>query len=130
MRQKLCEATVFFLLAGCSPTSYQPQSEGPLSWLSGGYGYRDQYLGDNTYLIRVRVSSYTDEATAFEYFHRRAQELCGSYKVLSLDSSAGEGRLVDGRMYSYERPEVYGRVRCQKDKEEASKALQTQGGTR
>ena len=50
-------------------------------------GYTDSDLGNGIHLITVRVNSYTDAATAYEYFHRRAGELCGEYDVIELRDS-------------------------------------------
>jgi hypothetical protein len=102
---------LILILAGCT-TPYQPKPRGLLGLVSSA-GYFDKYLGDDTYLIAVRVNRYTDEATAYEYFHRRAGELCGDYDVLGINASKKTKIGSFGNSLSYsEEPRVYGRVKC------------------
>ena len=66
------------LLAGCA-TPYQR-----LGWRGG---YTDGFLGDHTYYIVVKVNRFSEEATAYEYFHRRANDIvllneCGGYEII------------------------------------------------
>jgi S1-C subfamily serine protease len=97
---------------GCA-TRYQPQG------LTGGY--TDTPLGNDEYLITVAVNAYTDETTAYQYFHRRAQEIVREegyerYEVLELISDkAGSMTYIGDKPYFFERPRVYGRIKCYRE---------------
>ncbi len=100
------------VLIGCA-TLYQKKG------LSGGY--TDQYLGNDIYMISVRVNAYTDEATAYEYFHRRANEICQAsgyarYEVLEFGTSEKKNLVYYGNQaHMMQKPRVYGRIQCYKD---------------
>jgi S1-C subfamily serine protease len=97
------------VIAGCA-TKYQPMG------FTGGY--TDQSLGDNVYLIQVNVNAYTSAATAYRYFHRRAQELCQSkgfsgYRVLDEGGATRRTLVATGQNVTYhEKPQHFGRVEC------------------
>ena len=84
-------------------------------------GYTDQYLGDDIYLITVRVNAYTDEATAYEYFHRRANEIVHlngykRYEVLEFGASEKKGIVYFGdKPQLIQKPRVYGRIKCYRE---------------
>ena len=86
-------------------------------------GYTDQYLGDDVYLITVRVNAYTDEATAYEYFHRRANEIVRingykRYEVLEFGASEKKGLVYLGdKPQVIQKPRVYGRIKCYREEE-------------
>jgi hypothetical protein len=66
----LCALALVSLAAGCvSPSVY-----GPIDPAIGPYGYRETRNADGSYTLRV-VSD--DSAQAYEFWDRRAQELCG-----------------------------------------------------
>jgi hypothetical protein len=58
-------------LAGCT-TPY-----GPYSKLSGTGGYTDKKVSEGQYYIESLTNVPTGPEKAFEYWHRRASELCG-----------------------------------------------------
>jgi len=62
--------TSALLLAGCQ-TPYQKNTGG----LSTG-GYEDVHIRSNTYYVTVTTNAWTSTATAAQYFHRRAKEVC------------------------------------------------------
>jgi hypothetical protein len=84
-------------------------------------GYKDQCLDEDIYLITVRVNAYTDEATAYEYFHRRASEIVKEngykrYEVLEFGTSKKHGLVYfSGKPYIVQKPSVYGRIKCHRD---------------
>jgi len=100
------------LLVGCA-TPYQRIG------LTGGY--TDQYLGDDVYLITVRVNGYTDEATAYVYFHRRANEIVKEngykrYEVLEFGTSEKRDlNYIGNKPHVIQKPMVYGRIKCYRD---------------
>ena len=55
------------LLTGCA-TPYQRMG------FTGGY--EDTHIKDNVYFVNVQTNALTSPATATQYFHRRAKELC------------------------------------------------------
>lgn len=98
------------LLSSCS-TAYQPMGT------SGGY--TDEPLGNNTFLVTVRVNAHTDASTAFQYFHRRSAEVClengfRSYQVLDSDRSTKRSIVGFGnnRSVLVEKARVFGRIEC------------------
>jgi len=103
---------VTLVYMGCA-TRYQPQG------LTGGY--TDTPLGNDEYLITVAVNAYTDETTAYQYFHRRAREIVREggydrYEVLELISGkTGQMAYISGKPYFFEKPRVYGRIKCYRD---------------
>lgn len=77
---------------GCT-TPYQAKG------MRGGYTDRD--LGDGTYLITVNVNGYTSRAKAFEYFTRRAHDLCvqhGHNSFVTLENNGLDTKIVTGRI--------------------------------
>jgi len=82
-----------------------------------GGGYTDSDLGNGIHLITVRVNGYTDAATAYEYFHRRAGELCGEYDVIELRDSEKVGYGKVGESYvKIQKPRIFGRIKCRSSK--------------
>ena len=59
-------------MVGCA-TSYHKKGTG--GWLSSGYGYTNQYLGNDIYLITVEAKGYTNSATLYRHFHKRSKEI-------------------------------------------------------
>lgn len=84
-------------------------------------GYTNQYLGNDTFLITVRVNAYTDEATAYEYFHRRANEICQQsgytpYEVLEMNTDAKQSMIfLNNKAHMVKKPCIYGRIKCYKN---------------
>lgn len=83
----------------------------------GRHGYSDQYLGDDTYLITVRLNAFTDKATAFEYFHRRAAQIRRAkrydrYEVLELlDPDESAVTWIGDKPQVWRFPRIQGRVK-------------------
>ena len=102
-------ATGLVLSLGCA-TPYQEKG------FTGGYS--EQYLGDDVYLITIRVNAYTDQATAYEYFHRRAKEITEQngykrYEVLDSSGSQKTGVVMSGTTpIVITKNQVYGRIKC------------------
>jgi hypothetical protein len=93
----------------------------PYQKMGGRGGYSDQNLGNDIFLITVRVNGYTDESTAYEYFHRRAKEIQDDnnyvrYDVLEI-TSGGKNHIIynNGLPYLVKKPSVYGRVKYYRD---------------
>jgi len=64
-------SSIFILLSGCSllgPTPYAPMA------LAGGYS--DAHIKDNLYYVEFSGNAYINRGTVFQYFHRRAKEVC------------------------------------------------------
>jgi hypothetical protein len=105
------------LLLGCATTSSPPPAYQRVE-TGGGYGYTDQYLGDDLYIIAVRIPMNTDVVNAYEYFHRRALEILRDteyerYEVVELQSSLDQGGTgVQNLLPVMPNPTVYGRIRC------------------
>lgn len=108
------------ILCGCSRylssgASYSLGTPYTPSGTQGGYS--DTYLGNDIYLITVRVNAFTDEITAYEYFHRRAVEIMtregySDYELLELGTSSKRRvYYVGNRPHIYEKPRVYGRIK-------------------
>src|SRR3569832_882870 len=92
-------------LVGCA-TPYQQMG------FSGGYA--DKEIGNNRYLVTVKVNGFTDRATALEYLDRRAAELCPTgYDIV--DRAAGDnGGVVVTRSFISEnhKPEEDAVIQC------------------
>jgi hypothetical protein len=69
-------------------------------------GYTDHFLGNDTYYVVVRVNRWSEEATAFEYFHRRASDI--------VRAKGYEGyELIEYRAYEQGGGyRAYGRIKC------------------
>lgn len=81
--------------------------------LSGGYD--DKRLGNGDYVVTVKVNGFTDRATALEYLHRRAGELCpDGYKLV--DRTDGD----NGDFRTGSKPELDAVVRCKDTAREAA----------
>ena len=99
------------LLYGCS-TPYQHASKSLLG------GYTDEYLGDDIYRITVRLNAFTDKATAYEYFHRRARELTQQkgydrYEVMEIIDPDEYALIYWGKNPQLMRkPRIQGRIKC------------------
>ncbi len=86
-------------------------------------GYEDQYLGNEIYMITVSVNSYTSKSTAYNYFHKRANEITKEngyvrYEVIEIMSSDRKGLFYyDGgtKVQPTNKPEIFGRIRCFKE---------------
>ncbi len=104
---------IFLFLAGCM-TPYQSMG------LAGGY--EDQSLGDDKYMIIVKVNGFTDASTAYKYFHRRAQEIVEEngykrYEVIEMESSTKTrvSTKKDGGIVMSHKPRYFGRIVCFRD---------------
>ncbi len=112
MRQcHLLLACTLFACVACAAcatmTPYQPKA------FTGGY--TDRQLAPDTYLVTVEVNGFTSAATAYEYFHRRASELCAplTYEVLDSNTDAKLGAIVTSSFVGVvKKPEIFGRIRC------------------
>lgn len=114
-RARLLIASLAATLAieGCA-TPYQPEG------FTGGYS--DQYLGNDEYLITIRGNAYTDHATVWQYFHRRAAEIvatmgCSRYEVLE-QVIAELPYYIEGAPMP--KPRFAGRIRCVRVAQNAS----------
>ncbi|MBX3159539.1 MAG: hypothetical protein KF773_26445 [Deltaproteobacteria bacterium] len=98
-------ATIGAAGAACA-TPYQPMG------FTGGYADRRMPNGD--YLVTVKVNGFTDRATAMEYLHRRAGEICPQGYDLIDRSSGDNGGITVTRSYISEtkKPEENAVVRC------------------
>ena len=103
------------LLLGCM-TPYQS-----MSYLGG---YDDEYLGDDIYLITVRVNGYTDVTTAYKYFYKRAGEIIEEhgytrYELLELEQSTKIGIVsTNQRIRTSSKPRIFGRIKCYSEPDE------------
>ena len=100
------------LLLGCT-TPYQHRSR------TGGLGgYSDQYLGDDVYLITIRLNAFTDKATAYEYFHRRARDIVRvkgyeRYEVIEYtDPDEHSVSWIGDKPTVWRSPRLQGRIKC------------------
>ena len=74
------------LLAACV-TPYGPAGV-------GGFGYRDAMLAPGLFMIEVKVRPRQGYATAHQYAHRRAGELCPGGYVVANGSSTTQTTVV------------------------------------
>ena len=113
-------AAIAICLIGCA-TPYRPAGK------TSGSGYSDQYLGDDIYLITVRLNAFTDKATAYEYFHRRAHEITrrrgyDRYEVIEMLEPDEHGVLwVGDKPVPMRAPRLQGRIKCLRDAPVASR---------
>ncbi len=100
-------ALSFVFVAVACRTPYQPM--GVLG------GFEEKQIDNGDWLITVKVNGNTDRATALEYMHRRAGELCPSGFDIIDRSDGDNGGLVVTRSMIAEtkKPEVNAVVRCQ-----------------
>lgn len=89
-------------LYGCA-TGYQK------SGFTGGY--KEKLIGENQYELKYQGNGTTSAATVENYWHRRAQELCGSseYDFIFTDTSSN---IVYIQYGSFEHPKRIGIVTC------------------
>ena len=104
-------AAVFLSVLGSCATSSQHRPGG-LPFSSGEY--TDTYLGNNTYQIIIEVNTDTGVTTAYQYFQRRASELCSNYEVVELISSERTPFAFGAEDLApiAEKPRVYGKIKC------------------
>lgn len=95
-------------------TPYQPKA-----WAGG---YEDEYLGDDTYMIIVKVNGFSGMSTAYNHFHRRAREIVADngytrYEVIEAESSTKTSvhKKKDGRIAVSPKPSYFGRIKCYRD---------------
>lgn len=86
-------------------------------------GYDDKQLPNGDYIVTVKVNGYTDRATALEYMHRRAGELCpGGYDLIDRTDGDNGGVVVSrGHVSQTRKPEVDGVVRCKDSAQDAAR---------
>jgi hypothetical protein len=77
-------------------------------------GYTDQRIGRDRFLITVNVNSYTSSSVAYEYFVRRAWEVCtaSGFTDWSIEDRGGGTDVMVLQGNAYAKPHVEGLVRC------------------
>jgi hypothetical protein len=71
---------IFFATFGCS-TPYQPLQRGTNEWgllVGAGGGFSSRQIGENEFEIFFAGNGFTSMETVEEFWHRKANELCGS----------------------------------------------------
>jgi hypothetical protein len=87
-------------------------------------GYDEKMLDNGDYVVTVKVNGFTDRATALEYLHRRAGELCPQGFDFADRTGGDNGGIVATRDYVGEnhKPEEDAVVRCKKAPAEEAEA--------